>query len=308
MDELLKAARGQDRWRWTDDGYVEKGPFPPPRTSVSIQERNYDEATGRATIEITARDAGPHGRVHHSPTAPVTATCPVLTDPILETDATVLHFLAVDPDGKHETGESLRWANKLTITHDRKEQLGKRVVELRVVPRGTLRWNRTGANAKEGTPYTGPIELDGHEEVSLYVYAEDQEVAATRTFPIPKPSQKGAVIEKTKPALLRKKLIRDGNGPAFATLKAARAANAAFGGVQIEVGKGTKNAVTRFGSEAAVPAELLDAFVLAARAALRDDAADVKLTFGLLAFPTGHDLEVFLSEQALDVAPNEVEQ
>jgi hypothetical protein len=308
LEDLRTKAVGQDRWRYTEDGYIEKGPFPPPKTSVAIQERAYDDATGKATLEVSARDAGVHGRVHYAKTADVASASAQLSDVVFETDETVLYFRSIDPDGKHETGDAVRWTNRLTITHDRKEQLGKRTVELTVVPRGSLRWNTTGINPKEGAPYTGPIELSGDDDLTLYVYAEDGGVTAIREFLIPKPNQKGTVIDKQKPAVLKKKLTQDGNGPAFASIKAAKDAKASFVGISVEVGKGAKNALTRFGSESTVTGEAVETFIKAARAALGDETAEVKITFGVMNFPTGHDLEVFLKGMSLDVGVKEVEQ
>ena len=49
----------------------------------------------------------------------VSTDSPIIPDTIFPTTATILWFLAVDPDGKHETGEPMRWSNKLTLTHQR---------------------------------------------------------------------------------------------------------------------------------------------------------------------------------------------
>lgn len=308
LDELRRLAMGQGRWRYTEDGYIERGPFPPPRTSVSYHERNYDEQTGVATIAVSARDAGPRGRVHVASQPGVSAASPVIVDEVFDTDATVQYFLAVDPDKPDHTGEPLRWSNKLTITHERKEQLGRRIVELSVVPRGTIRWTTTGANPKEGKPYTAPIDIDGGDEVTLYVYAEQDGVSATRSFRIPKPDQRGRVKCGPGPVRLRKRLIFAGTGLAFALIKAAKDAQASFGGLIVEVGGGARTAMTRFGSESSVLAEHVERLVVASRAALEDDAADVKLTFGLIHFPTGPDLEAFIAGLAIDVTSSEVEE
>ena len=187
LELLRKTAEGQGRWRYTEDGYIEKGPFPPPKTSVSISERDYKEETGQATIEVLARDAGPSGRVHYSTGPDVSAASPVIPDTIFPTGETALWFLAVDPDGGHQTGDPVRWSNKLNLTHQPRTLPGKRLVELTVKPRGVIRWNTTGANPKEGQPYTGPIELTGNAEVTIYAYAEDQGVSTQRNFLIPKP-------------------------------------------------------------------------------------------------------------------------
>ena len=45
-------------WRDNGDGYVEKGPFPPAKTSVKAVTRTRDDATGKATIDLTAVNGG----------------------------------------------------------------------------------------------------------------------------------------------------------------------------------------------------------------------------------------------------------
>jgi hypothetical protein len=145
LESLRKMAEGRDRWRYSEEGYVEKGPFPKAKTRAMVHERDYKEGTGTATLEVTARDAGSHGRVHYAKDPNVNAASPVVHDTIFETDETALWFVAIDPDGEHETGEPLPWKNKLTLTHHVTVLPGgRRRVELTVKPRGSVRWNTTG--------------------------------------------------------------------------------------------------------------------------------------------------------------------
>ncbi len=309
LEHLRKIAEGQGRWRYTEDGYIEKGPFPPPRTSVSVAERVYDERTGQATIEVQARDAGPNGRVHYSTNPDVSKESPVIPDTIFPTDETVLWFLAVDPDGARQTGDPVRWSNHLNLTHERKTMPGgKRIVELTVRPRGDIRWNTTGANAKEGNVYTGPIELTDTAEVTVYAYAEDQGIGTHRNFIIPKPDQTGATIDKAKAAKLHKKLDFHDNAKSFAALNSAKGVQADLCWVSVEIGDGAKNVTTRFGSETVISAERLETFIAAARQAIGDDTAEVKLSFRDSRFQSGHDLETFLAKLGIDVGAGEVEQ
>ncbi len=308
LDELRTIAQGQDRWRYTDDGYIEKGPFAPPKTSVRYQERDYDDETGKATIEVSATDAGPNARVHYASTPDVSVSSSTIPDTIFETSETALWFLAIDPDGKHETGASVRWSNKLTITHERQFVPGKRIVTLTVRPKGQIRWNTTGANPKEGKVYEKPIELEGNGEVTIYTYAEDNGVSATRNFKIPAADDTGVTIDKDKEAILRKPLVFDGNAKVFSTLKAAKDAKGSLGTIHLEVGKGAKNATTRFGSESIVSAEDLERFIVLARESIGDSAADVKITCKEVRFASGHDLETFIAGIGIDVAAGEVEQ
>jgi hypothetical protein len=117
LETLRKIAEGRGIWRYSEEGYVEKGPFPKAKTRVILSERDYKEESGTATLEVLARDAGQHGRVHYAKDSNVTVDSPFISDAIYETDETVLWFLAIDPDREHETGEPTRWSNKLTLTH-----------------------------------------------------------------------------------------------------------------------------------------------------------------------------------------------
>jgi hypothetical protein len=220
----------------------------------------------------------------------------------------VLWFLAVDHDGERQTGEPERWPNRLTLTHERRMLPGKRLVELTVKPRGAIRWNTTGANPKDGQPYNGPIELSGTAEVTIYAYAEDQGESTQRSFIIPKPDQTGPTIDKAKPARLRKKLDFHDNARSFAALNTAKSVQARLGRVSVEIGQGAKNVVTRFGSESELSVERLEAFIAAARRALEDDAAEVKLSIGDVQFQSGHDLESLLTKLGVAVEAGEIEQ
>jgi hypothetical protein len=310
LDELRKIAEGTGRWKYSEEGYVEKGPFPKPRTRVLLGERNYKEDSGTAVLEILAKDAGPHGRVHVATEPGVSADSPAVPDTIFETNETVLWFLAVDPDGTHETGDPLRWENKLTLTHERITLPGgKRRVELTVKPRGVIRWNTTGANAKEGTIYSGPIDLPGDAETIIYTFAEDHGVGASRSFTIPRADQAGPSIDKSRSARLHKKLDFRGSTDTFAAIVQFEGLEVKLAsGVVLSVGEGSAAITTRFGSDATINAGDLRSFIEAGRNALQNPMADVLLRIEGLQFHSGHDLETFLEKQKLDAAAGEVEQ
>jgi len=309
IETLRTIAIGQGRWRYTEDGYIEKGPFPPPRTAVAVTQRDYDDRTGTATLEILPRDAGKNGRVHYSSTPTVSAESPVVPDTIWQTDATRLWFLAIDPDGQHETGEAYPWSNTLTLTHQPHSGGGRRTVELTVKPRGHIRWNTTGTNPREGTPYTGPIALEGTAAVTIYAYAEDEGVSTTRNFTIPAIDQKGPAIDQTKPAKLRKRLSVQGNSETYTAINQSKALGVKLGGsISLTVGEGNRAITTRFGSDLMVTAENIEAAIAVARQTLGNEAAEVSLRIDEMQFASGHDLEAFLHKLEINPEPSEVEQ
>ena len=256
------------------------------------------------------RDAGQHGRVHFAKSPAVTADSPCISDSVFETDDTVLWFLAVDPDKAHETGEAMRWENRLTLTHQPSNLPGgKRRVELSVKPRGVIRWNTTGANPKEGTVYDGPIDIQGDAETTVYAYAEDQGVSALRNFVSPRVDQAGPSLVKNKPARLRKKLDFRGSTETYAVLVSLEGLQASMaGGVSLTIGEGARAITTRFGSETSIQGEVVRKFIDEARNALANPTADVVLRVEDLMFQSGHDLETFAEKQKLDVTTGEVEQ
>jgi Protein of unknown function (DUF499) len=309
LEELRKLAVGRGRWRYSEEGYIEKGPFPKTRTRAMVSVRDYKEDTGASTLEISARDSGPHGRVHYANHSHVTAASPCVPDSVFETDETALWFLAVDPDGEHESGEATPWTNKLTLTHHVTVVGGKRRVELTVKPRGTIRWNTTGANPKEGAVYTDPVNLADDAETTVYAYAEDQGVGAPRNFTIPRVDHAGPSIVKTKPARLRKKLEFKGSTEAFGALVNLEQLQAKLaGGVALTIGEGTQAVITRFGSDTVIDGLTVRAFIDAARNALQNETADVVLRLEDLRFLSGHDLETFAERQRIDVGTGDVEQ
>jgi len=307
LEQVRKLAEQRGVWRSTDDGYIEKGPFEKPKTSVTVAERSYDDQTGTATLEVVARGAGAAAQIYWADSPEVTTKSHRLTDPKHSTDATRLWFLAIDPSGEQEAGPASSWSNKLTITHQPREGVGNRSVELRVVPRGKIKYTLTGANPAEGLDYAGPIDI-GSSETTVFCYAEDQGVSTRRNFTIPPAGNAGVHIDPGKKAKLKKRVDATDVAGTFKLVARAKQANARFSGAAIEVGSGAKNASLRFGSDSSISAEHMEAIIAALRSALGEEMAEVRVTVREVDFGTGHDLSEFVKDWGLQVGANEVEQ
>ena len=308
LNQLRELAIGQGKWRDSGDGYLEKGPFPEPETSVVVAERDYKEETATATLEVTARDAGPNGRVHFSAKNDVSAQSPVWNDTIQTTDATHLYFLAIDPDGRHKTGEVKKWSNKLQITHDVQKLPDRVRVTLSVVPRGQMRWNDTGITPREGAIYSGPIEFRHTQPFKIYAYAEDEGLSATRTFNIAGLADNAVDIDRTKPVRVRKSFHKPSTTESFHIINAARTEAASLREVSIEIGEQGKTFMARFGSDTLTTAEIIEKVIAIARESLRDPQAEVKIRFKGMEFPTGDAFLQFSKTTGLNIDSKEVEQ
>lgn len=311
LEDLKRRAISTGDWRDSGDGYVEKGPFPPPRTSVRVVTRSRDDDSGKATIEITAVNSGSKARVHFADNEAVSGDSPRIPDQIFETDATVLWFLAIDEEGKHETGIPEKWSNTLTLTHEPREVMGKRSVSLDVKPRGKIRWNVDGTNPREGQLYSVPIEIPGNDEVVVYAYAEDAGVAVQKNFTI-RPSVGGkAAIDPTKAASVRKRITLATTSDVFNVLRAAKKSQVTLGnGISVKAGKGDNSGTTRFGPGVSMHPDAIEAFISSLRSALKEEAAEVEVGFGEISCSTGQNLEEFLQQvtDQIQVEPSEVIQ
>jgi uncharacterized protein DUF499/Fn3 domain-containing protein len=309
LDQVKQAALSTGQWRDNGDGYIERGPFPAAKTSVKVVVRGYDDQTGVSTIELTATDSGPNGRIHWAATGDVSAKSPVVPDLIIERDETVLWFLAVDPDGKHETGEPVKWSNTLTLTYEPKEVMGKRTVALTVKPRGKIRWNTDGTNPREGKPYAGPIAIEGDGEVKVYAYAEDAGIETTKTFTV-RPAKAGAIqLDPDKPVVIKKRQKIATTIDVFSTLKALKVAHGKLkGSLAVTVGQGDVNATTRFGPQTVLAPDALEAFLGAGRAALGNDTAETEVGFAEVHFETAREMEEFVKTVGWTIGTEEVEQ
>ncbi len=306
LEAIRDYATFTGRWRYDGDGYVDKAPKP-PKTQATVDAESYDDTTGQASLRIGTANAGKSPTIRYSKTPDVENDGQPLEQNPLTTDATKLWFLVTDPEGKHEQGDVVVWTNKLTLTHQPQHVGGKRTVELTVLPRGTIRWNTDGSNAKDGKVYSGPIELSGAGEITVYVYAEDQGVSVEKTFRIA--AQAGQkVIDKAREARLTKEIRGETTAETFKVIKTAAANKAVFENAAITVGGGNANIQIRFGSEVDLSPLAAEELIVSARKALGDDGSDVKLTVRKILFESGFGLEQFATELGEDVSGSEIEQ
>jgi hypothetical protein len=148
-DEALK----QGRWRQTPEGHIEKGPFPPERTSVNVTPAATHRETGETSLVPTPRNAGDSPRVYVANTAAESEQDEQdeqdeqvhdLED--YRTTATTLYFLAVDSTGKYRVGEPARWTADLVIRHEIHALADTRKAELRCAPPAEMRYTLDGTN------------------------------------------------------------------------------------------------------------------------------------------------------------------
>lgn len=147
LDYLKDKLVRRDQWR-EQGSYVEKGPFPPPRTSVQVQELSRDSDTGEVTLKLTPV----HGdTIHYEIGSDATTGSMKVESPKgFRTRELALSFLCVDSTGQHETGEPVSWKNRITIKSRTFRSGEDRMVELRAAPPAPIRYTTDGSDPKLG--------------------------------------------------------------------------------------------------------------------------------------------------------------
>lgn len=134
-----------------------------------------------------------------------------------------------------------------------------------------------GSNVKEGeVSLTGPIELPGNDEATIYAYAEDQGISEEKTFRVA--GQDGEkILKKDEKAKLLKEIRGETIAKSFKILEAADANKATFEAAAITIGAVTTNIAIRVGSDVMLTAAAARDLIGSARKAIGDEDSDVKI-------------------------------
>jgi len=154
LDALKAKCIMKDIWR-SQGGYIDKGPFPQPKTEVIIQELSRDPDTGEVTLKLTPANGD---MVHYDVGAEATTGSAKVDVGILKTDELRVSFLAVDSKGQHETGEPHEWKNRLTLQHRTYQSGTDKKMELKAIPEGEIRYTTDGSNPRDASAvYKAPF-------------------------------------------------------------------------------------------------------------------------------------------------------
>jgi hypothetical protein len=310
MDALKSEALRQGQWRFGDDGYVEKGPFPKDKATVNFSVINVNAETGETTLSLTPRHAGESPEVFWSERSTVTEKDKRVEDlDNFVTTAGTLYFLAKDASGEHESDAPTRWLADVKIRHDVKPAGDKRLVTIAATPRADIHYSLDGSNPKDGKSYDAPFEIDA-KAYPLLVFARAGEANASERFNIPASGDKSVTIVETKPARLQtKRTALDNTGKVFGVINRFRdEPGTRFKGVRIEIGEGENTVTVRF-QEREITAAMIEGVVNGLREALKEPDAQVNVAIaGNIQFENGFGLKEFAKISGIELKPGDVVQ
>ena len=174
LDQLKADCIFKETWR-EDGGFVDKGPFPQPKTTVMIAEQTRDDDSGEVILRVTPT----HGDTIFWEVGGTASTSSAkLSGNQLKTKEIRISVLAIDSKGIHEPGEPVTWQNRITLKN-RIYQSGKdKMCELRAAPNASIKYSTDGSDPKvAGATYEGAFKIPNGATVVL-AYAERDGIAS----------------------------------------------------------------------------------------------------------------------------------
>ena len=306
MEVLKAAALASGRWV-EKDGYVDHSP-PPPQPAIRVNKIGGDETIGESKLEFAISDAGENPEVLISATRDDLESGEITRDETWITTEVELWFQVRNPD-TGEISEPYQWTGSIKITHEPRDITGQWHVTLDSVPEAELRWNTSGINRKEGTIYDGsPIEIDGTEKITIYVYALKGNVSAQRDFTL---DAIGAerTIDKNQPARVRQHFqftSREEISRVIRVLKDNK--DIRVYKPKITAGEGDCSILARSDDDMAYAGENIEAIIEGLRNGIGQPDAAIKLQFRQIDFPNGFIMGDFTRGTDIEISIDNVEQ
>ena len=307
LDEVRAELVRREQWRDIGNGFVERGPFPPPRPAVQIQVLGRDEKTGETTLRVRplhAETVYMQGAGGSSTARERLASYDVTTSDLR------LDFTAVNADGME--GDVVAWTNTIVLKYQLFDASEGRMCELQALPSGAIRYTTDGASpASGGHLYTQPFPVPGGCAIILARASQDGVASETLRIDVPKQVGGGGRspvwrLDPGKSATWRKPRKLDSTGEVFTFLDQAILHSAQLGSVHILAAREQRWAELQFdtstfldGTVVREQATRLREIIAGSNLSLEVDAIRLTLGQGLL------DLVGDLKESLL---PAEVEQ
>lgn len=303
LDQLRITLLQKDIWRESGN-WIEKGPFPPPPTSVNVRELNRDEILGEVTLSIKPM----HGDIVYFEVGgnPTEASAKVDLSTNFITREMEVGFLCVDSKGKHEKGDPVFFKNRITLKHRVFQDGDKRMVELKALPKGTLKYTTNGSDPfSVGGTYHGPFEVPPGVTIVLAGAIHDGTKSAVQTIRVPLlPGQ--IEIDKMKPACLNRKVQFQSTAETFLWLQILKKFNAKVSGVTISL-NGSPWLTLDCDPDLSITSDQIEKTIAFLRETLINQT-DVGIEVGKVHFEKGQLLLDYIKEIKSTLKENEIEQ
>lgn len=233
-DELVK----RDIWREAK-GYVDRGPFEKPKSSVQVQVLHRYDDSGQATLRVRPLNGD---TVYMEANGTATTASKRMEEFDIKTTALKLSFLCVDSKGEHDTADPVFWRNTITIKHRFYQDGDDRKCELRALPDGKILYTTDGSGVEpNGIEYTDPFIVSADCKVILAFAEKGGLKSLQATIQAPKGKiDVTSTIDRGKAAVWKRSIGKDSTGETYKLFEAAKRHGAELGGVRLTAAKASR--------------------------------------------------------------------
>jgi hypothetical protein len=306
LDRLKEECLHRDVWR-EEGGFVDKGPFPQPKTSVTVQEQSRDDDTGEVSLRVTPI----HGdTIYWEVGGTATTASAKLDGATFKTKELEISLLALDSTGVHETGEPLTWHNRITQKHRVYQSGADKHMELRAAPPATIHYTTDGSDPKvAGAIYEGPFTIPKGSPFVLTYAERDGIQSEVERVPISWQRDEEVKIDPKLPTLWRRSQQTDSTKASYELLERLKKYEAQAVGLTITIGGegGVRDWIELTTYE---DKQIEPTLIEACLEALRKIQADgqVKIEAKAVQFNTGQNLLDWVEEVRTGLQAGEVRQ
>lgn len=233
LERLKNKLLQRDIWRTQGSHFIDKGPFPPPETSLSISQTTRNPETGIVTLRLTPQNGD---TVYYDRGATATTSSIKVTDlSRFQAEDMRLSFLCVDSTGKNPTGPAVEWKNSIEVKYRTFQNSNGLMVELKAIPAAAIKYTTNGSNPADlGASYDEPFPL-ARKALLLAVAEKDGVTSQLLRVEIAPTEAEVFRVDPDKPLLLKKQYSKTTTREVFEFLEILRQTGAMVQGGSIYV-------------------------------------------------------------------------
>ena len=303
LDSLKVNLVFQDQWR-EEGGFVEKPPFPKPKTEVRIQEIRRDDNSGKVWLKLTPVNGD---NIYYEIGGEATPGSLKVTDTKnFETEELEISFLCVDSKGEHETGDTKPWLNRITLKWQEYQNGKDKMVRLEAAPKATIKYTTDGSDPKiSGGTYDGPFVVPKGTVYVLAYGAKNNMASEVYKFEINWKDEGGIVIDPEKPAIWNRRHDPKNTKESYELLSLMKKYSVNMPGPRVTI-SGKSWIELAIDEKVAISSDQMEKVLENLRGLL--DEGQVQIEVSSLKFPTGQSLLDWVAEVQSEIKLNEVIQ
>lgn len=306
LDHLKEEMITKDQWR-ESGGYIDKGPFPLPKSYVQIQEISRDDDSGEVALKLTPVNGD---TIFYEVGLKATTGSNRISDfKAFKTGELQVSFLCVDSKKEHDPEEPKLWRNRITLKSKTFQKGADKMVELRSAPDAQIRYTTDGSDPKNlGAVYNAPFIVPSGSVFVLAVAEKDGILSEQHKIGIDWSHVDGFKVDPEKPIILKRTNSPKTTKESYELLGSLKKHHGLIPGPRITImgNTGSKWVELAFGEKLDLTPEKIEELIVNLRGILTEGQVNIEADG--LKFQKGQYLLDWVAEVKTEIGKDEVEQ